>query len=89
MELPKSEPDSKIWTVAEAKARLSELLRRANHKPQFIGAKKSYVLISQETWQALSQPKQPLGQLLVERLKGAGELELPECKEPERALPFQ
>lgn len=89
MQLAKTNSDTQVWSVAEAKARLSELLRRANDTPQFIGTKKSYVLISQETWQALSQPKQPLGQWLVERMAGVGELELPKRKEPEREIPFQ
>lgn len=80
---------SKVWTVAEAKTRLSELLRLANEQPQFIGTKKSYVVISQATWQALSQPKQPLGQWLIERMKAVGELELPTRQEPEREVPFQ
>lgn len=86
MKVLKTQSKSKTWTVAKAKARLSELLRRANNSPQFIDSQKSYVLISHETWQALSRPKPPLGQCLVERMAGVGELELPARKEPERLL---
>ena len=31
---------TKIWTITEAKARLSELLRLASDSPQYIGTKK-------------------------------------------------
>lgn len=86
MNLAKTKPTPQVWSVAEAKARLSELLRRANDSPQFIDTKKSYVLISPETWQALSQAKPPLGQWLVERMARVGELELPARKEPERLV---
>ena len=33
------------WTVADAKARLSELLRLANDQPQYIGSNRSHVVI--------------------------------------------
>jgi hypothetical protein len=43
-----SRPTSEhVWTVAEAKARLSELLRRAREKgPQRIGTRVQYVVIA-------------------------------------------
>lgn len=83
--------DQKNWTVTEAKARLSELLRLANDKPQYIGAKKSYVLITQEKWQEVSQPKEPMGRWLVAALADSAlnELELPSRAEAERDIPFQ
>jgi hypothetical protein len=80
---------NKIWTVAEAKARLSELLRLASDKPQYIGKQKTYVLISREKWEELIQPKVSVGQHLVEAMAGMGELELPSRKDPEREIPFQ
>jgi prevent-host-death family protein len=79
----------KIWTIADAKARLSELLRLANETPQYIGTKKSYVLISQEKWEKLNQPEQPLGSWLVDNLSDCGDLELPSRADPEREIPFQ
>lgn len=54
------------WTIAEAKAKLSELLRCADEKPQYIGARKPYVLISVEQWEALNKPKESMGQWLVD-----------------------
>jgi len=79
----------KVWTVAEAKARLSELLRLASDKPQFIGTKKSYVIITQEKWQEMNQPKEPMGRWLVNAMSGIGGLELPNRADPERDIPFQ
>lgn len=77
------------WTIADAKARLSEILRKANTSPQYIGTKKTYVLIPQETWQQLNQPKIPIGQWLVDNLQGLDELELPQRADPAREIPFQ
>lgn len=79
----------KIWTIADAKARLSELLRLANETPQYIGTKKSYVLISQEKWEKLNQPEQPLGRWLVDNLSDFDDLELPSRADPQREIPFQ
>lgn len=77
------------WTVTEAKAKLSELLRLANETPQYIGAKKSYVIISAEQWEKVSKPAEPMGQWLIKSMAGIGELELPDRAEPSREVPFQ
>lgn len=79
----------KVWTIADAKARLSELLRLANDDPQFIGTKKAYVLITHKQWQEMNEPKEPVGRWLVEAMSGVGELELPNREDPERDIPFQ
>ena len=83
-------PDDRTWTIAEAKARLSELLRLVQKEgPQYIGTKKSFVVISEEEWRSLKRPKKPLGLWLIENLPTVGELELPDRNEPEREIPFQ
>ncbi len=89
--MPYSLPtEHKTWTVAEAKARLSEVLRRAGEEgPQYIGTRKTYVVVSAEDWQKTKKTKQPMGQWLLENMPTTGELELPDRKEPERAPPFQ
>ena len=76
------------WTVAEAKAKLSEVLRCADERPQYIGARKPYVLIPVEQWEALNKPEQPMGQWLVNKMANIGEIELPDRAEPEREIPF-
>ncbi len=80
----------KVWTVAEAKARLSEILREAREKgPQRIGTKKPYVVLTEEEWLKLKTPQPHMGQWLIKKFKGSGELELPDRKAPDRATPFE
>lgn len=81
--------DSNAWTISEAKAKLSEILRLSNETPQYIGTKKSYVLITQETWENMHKPKKPLGAWLVENASGLDEIELPSRVDPDREVPFQ
>ena len=82
--------DHRIWTITEAKARLSEVLRLVREEgPQYIGAKKSFVIVSKEEWLSLTQPKKPLGLWLIENMAIPGELELPDRNEPEREIPLQ
>ncbi len=82
------ESNSTVWTIAEAKAKLSELLRSANNSPQYIGTKKPYVVVPAEQWEKLQAPVEPMGQWLVDSLKECGELELPDRKEPDREVSF-
>ena len=81
----------RTWTVAEAKSRLSEILRLAEEEgPQQIGKRKPFVVVSRKEWDRRAAPKKPLGQWLVENMPRVGELELPDRKnEPEREIPFQ
>lgn len=81
--------NSTVWTIAEAKAKLSELLRSANDNPQYIGTKKPYVVVPVEQWEKLKAPVEPMGQWLVNNLKGSGELELPDRNEPDREVSFE
>ena len=40
-----------VWTVAQAKARLSEILRLAEQEgPQRIGARKAFIVVPEHTW---------------------------------------
>ncbi len=85
-------PDSeRAWTIAEAKARLSEILRLAQEEgPQQIGRRTTFVVVPKHEWDRRSTPQKPLGQWLVENAPRGIELELPDRKnEPEREIPFQ
>ncbi|HGG59314.1 MAG TPA: type II toxin-antitoxin system Phd/YefM family antitoxin [Gammaproteobacteria bacterium] len=83
-------PRQKTWTISEAKARLSEVLRLAGEEgPQYIGTKKSFVVIPEAQWRSLQQPKKPLGLWLVENMPRIGELELPDRREPDRDVSFE
>ena len=82
-------PSKRIWRVAEAKARLSEVLRLAEEEgPQRIGTRRSFVVVSEETWNERSSPRKPLGQWLIENMPRDIELELPDRDEPDRSNPF-
>ena len=78
-----------VWTVAEAKARLSELLRRArDHGPQRIGTRVQYVVIAAEDWDAMSPSRPPIGRWLVENMPRHTVLEAPDRRDPPRPIPF-
>ena len=77
------------WTVAEAKARLSEVLRRSEEEgPQRIGRRKSFVVVPAETWEAHVPPRKPLGQWLIENMPRGVNLEIPHDRSSQREIPF-
>lgn len=79
----------RAWTVAEAKARLSEVLRRAEEEgPQRIGHRKAFVVVSARVWDEKTEPRPTLGQWLIANAPGAGTLELPPREGQERPGPF-
>ena len=82
--------ESRTWTVAEAKARLSEILRRAEeHGPQRIGTRKEFVVVPARVWDEHNEPRQALGQWLIENMPRFGEFEVPPRHDGrERPAPF-
>ncbi len=79
----------RVWTVAEAKARLSEVLRRSETEgPQRIGARKAFVVVPAETWQAHIAPRKSMGQWLIDNVPRGTDLKIPDRREPGRAIPF-
>ncbi len=81
--------NSHIWRVAEAKARLSEVLRLAEEEgPQRIGTRKTFVVVPEKDWEAREKPRMPLGKWLVENMPRGINLELPDRGEPDRDNPF-
>ena len=78
----------RIWTVADAKARLSEVLRLADEEgPQRIGIRRRFVVVSESAWNAKSPPRKPLGQWLVENMPRGLALEAPD-RGSSREIPF-
>ena len=80
----------RIWTVADAKARLSEVLRRAEDEgPQRIGTRKEFVVVPASVWDERNEPEQSLGRWLIENMAEFGEIEPPpRHAERERPAPF-
>lgn len=78
-----------MWTVQDAKAQLSEILRRAKAgEPQVIGTQDPCVVISAKAFKALTRTQdQHLGRWLVEHAPAGIEIDLPSRGET-RADPF-
>ena len=79
----------RVWRVAEAKARLSEILRLAQDQgPQRIGTKKTYVIVPEDVWEANQIQRKPLGKWLVENVPRDTNLEIPRDRGSKRPIPF-
>ena len=83
-----------VWTIADAKDRLSEILRLASTEgPQRIGTQRRYVLVPEDVWDKLNATARPLGAWLVDNMpraaKDADELQLPDRHDPPRDIPFE
>ena len=79
----------RTWTVDEAKARLTEILRLVEAEgPQHIGTRKSFVVVPAETWYEKEPPRKPLGQWLIENAPRGVNLEIPRDREARRSIPF-
>ena len=80
---------ARIWTVAEAKGRLSEILRLAETEgPQHIGIRRSFVVVPAAVWHEKAPPRQPLGKWLVENVPRGLNLEIPSDRRSARKIPF-
>jgi prevent-host-death family protein len=76
-----------MWSVQDAKAHLSEVMRRARAgEPQIIGSRQPVVMISAEQFEAV-RPKRHLGRFLVETAPRGTPIELPP-RGPDRGDPF-
>lgn len=80
----------RTWTVAEAKARLSEVLRRAEDEgPQRIGTRKAFVVVPARIWEERNEHQPSLGQWLLTAAPRIGRLELPPREDgPRQEDPF-
>ncbi len=79
-----------MWTVQEAKAKLSEVLERARAgEAQVIGARDPCVVVSMDAYERLTrrQAEPHMGKWLVENLRGLGQIESP-SRGDERPVPF-
>ncbi|WP_425351639.1 type II toxin-antitoxin system Phd/YefM family antitoxin [Mesorhizobium helmanticense] len=78
------------WTVAGAKARLSEVIERAQSSPQTItrNGKPSVVVVSAEEWQRKTARKGTLAEFLMESPMRGAELNLERQRDEPRDLPL-
>jgi prevent-host-death family protein len=62
-------PTALPWTIQDAKARLSEILRRASSgKPQYIGRQDTkYVLLTEQDYQRIKGERGPSGSSTIGR----------------------
>ena len=78
-----------VWTVAEARSRLSEALRRASEMgPQQIGVQRPHVVVPLDQWLARAGPDRNFGRWLVENAPRGCEIELPSREDGDREIPF-
>ena len=79
---------SQIWTVAEAKARLSHILRCADEEgPQRIGTRRTFVVVPEHVWQQRAEPEVHLGRWLADNMPRGLDIELPD-RSDDRPIPF-
>jgi prevent-host-death family protein len=75
---PRGETNHDAWSVAEAKARLSEVIDRAQDKPQVItrNGKPSAIVVSVDEWARKTVRKGTLAEFLLNSPLRGAELEL-------------
>jgi prevent-host-death family protein len=86
---PMTQHDQSVWSVQEAKAKLSEVLRRARQRgPQTIGTADPCVVVSAGTWRRITGEHPSLARWLLDHPPPA-QLDLPSRKDAPRAAPFE
>lgn len=78
------------WTVANAKARLSEVIERAQSAPQTItrNGKPSVVVVAAEEWRRKTERKGSLAEFLLKSPLSGAELDLERQRDEPRDLPL-
>ena len=79
----------RVWTIAEAKAKLSEVLRLAESEgPQRIGTRKPFIVVPAASWDAKEARDRHLGRWLLENVPRGLNWEIPRDRRSNRAVPF-
>jgi prevent-host-death family protein len=84
----RSEKSDDVWTVADAKARLSEVIERAQAEPQVItrNGKPSAIVVSIDEWSRKTARKGTLAEFLLASPLRGGEVELDRLRDEPRDL---
>lgn len=87
--MDRSGKNPRVWSVAEAKAHLSAILRLAESDgPQVIGLRRPCVVLPMKVWMAQSPDRKPLGQWLAQNASRGAPIPTPGREEPSREIPF-
>ena len=83
---PRGETSHDAWSVAEAKARLSEIIDRAQGEPQVItrNGKPSAIVVSVEEWARKTARKGTLAEFLLNSPLHGAELDLDRLRDEPR-----
>ena len=80
---------ARVWSVKEARARLSEILRLAEEEgPQHIGGKKVFVVVPAGDWYARRSPRKPMGQWLADNMPRGVNMDITGKRWSRKAIPF-
>ena len=80
---------SRTWTVAEARAKLSEVLRLAEEEgPQRIGLRRPFVVVPAASWEARQARDKHLGRWLIENLPRGLNWDIPRDRRSNRPISF-
>jgi prevent-host-death family protein len=80
---------TKAWSVQTAKAKLSEILRKARAgEPQVIGTEEPCVVVSERDWASATAHGDELGRWLVDKTPRGSALQLPRRGGTNRGDPF-
>jgi len=85
-----SDHEGATWTVADAKAKLSEVIQQAQTSPQTItrNGKPSVVVVAAEEWERKTRRKGTLAQFLMESPLRGSELDLERPADDARDVPM-
>lgn len=85
----KNDSSCRVWTIAQAKARLSEVLRLAEEEgPQLIGKRRQFIVVPASDWYAKNSPRQPVGQWLINNMPRGTNLASHSDRKTKRQVPF-
>lgn len=85
-----SEREGASWTVASAKAKLSEVIQQAQSAPQTItrNGKPSVIVVSAEEWERKTMRKGTLAQFLMDSPLRGTDLDLERHADDARDIPL-